>query len=50
MFKTIVRNEGEKNIEDYVKINVKTMPDEQALREVEKGNLRPMGGMTNVGI
>jgi len=39
IFKHIARNLGAKNVNDFVRV----VPDETAMREVEKGNLRPIG-------
>lgn len=46
IFKHIARVMGARNVEDFERknqqVNMQTMDDEQALREVEKGNLRPV--------
>jgi hypothetical protein len=47
VFKHVARQLGAKNVDDFQRnINqtqVQTMPDEEAMREVERGNLIPMG-------
>jgi hypothetical protein len=48
IFKHIARTMGAKNVEEFVKVTNNTqarmMPDEQVAREVERGNLQPVGG------
>lgn len=41
IFVHIARNLGAKNVYDFRKIKTQTMPDENVMREVEKGNMIP---------
>ena len=49
IFMYIAKETGAKNVEDFKRVvnqtNVVTQPDEQVLREAEKGNIVPMGGI-----
>ena len=40
IFKHIAREDGAKNVENFVKI--KTAPDEQVMNEIDKGNVIPL--------
>ena len=42
IFKHIARNIGAKNVDDFERIRVSKVPDEQIVREADKGNLVPM--------
>ena len=48
IFKHIARNNGAKSVEDFTRINVQ--PDEQVMREAERGNLVPVGEVQNGAI
>jgi hypothetical protein len=42
IFKHIARNAGAKNVEDFVRVNVR--PDEEVAKGQQAGNLVPVGG------
>jgi len=44
IFRHIARNLGAKNISDFEKVQASVMPDEEAMRGVEAGNLVAMQG------
>lgn len=51
IFNHIARNSGAKNVSEFRRVNVGTMPNEQVLNEAQKGNLVPIqGGLGNANI
>jgi hypothetical protein len=47
IFNHIARNSGAKNVSEFRKVNVATMPNEQVLNEAQAGNLVPIQGGQN---
>jgi hypothetical protein len=46
IFNHIARNSGAKNVSEFRKVNVGTMPNKQVLKEAQAGNLVPIQGGT----